>query len=97
MAAAGLVHGLILGWPLRPVAARHLWIVASTLGWLAGAGGYRLFLNELLALEVGTHSLYGYAYTGGHNELLWAAAGIGCFGIATALVFQLAPRRAPCA
>jgi hypothetical protein len=93
MGGAGLVHGLILGWPLQRVAARGLWIVASTLGWLAGAGGYRLFLGELLALRIGTHSLYGYAYTGGHNELLWIAAGVACFGIATAFVIQLAPHR----
>jgi len=95
MAAAGLVHGLVLGWPLRRVAARHPWIVASTLGWLAGAGGYRLFLGELLALEIDDRSLYGYAYTGGHNELLWIAVGIACFGIATGLVIHFVPRRAP--
>src|SRR5215207_3287886 len=95
MAGAGLVHGLILGWPLWRVAARYQWIVASILGWLTGAGGYRLLLGDLLALEIGDRSLYGYAYTGGHNELLWAAAGIACFGIATALVIHLVPRRAP--
>ena len=95
MAGAGIVHGLILGWPLLRVAARYQWIVASTLGWLAGAVGYRLLLDDVLALEIGDRSLYGYAYTGGHNELLWAAAGIACFGVATGLVIHLAPRRAP--
>ena len=94
MTAAGVVHGVILGWPLRRVGARRRWVAASALGWLVGAGAYRLLLSDLLALRVGSHSLYGYAYTGGHNELLWTAMGIACFGIATALVILRAPRRA---
>ena len=94
MVLGGLAHGLVLGWPLRRAGGYARFIVASALGWLAGAGAYRWWLSEMLALRVGTHSLYGYAYTGGHNELLWIAAGIACYGLATALVVQPAARGA---
>jgi hypothetical protein len=94
MALAGLAHGLILGWPLRHAGARGRWVLASAIGWLAGAGAYRASLSGLLALRIGPHSLYGYAYTGGHNELLWIAVGIACFGVVTAAVFRPASRDA---
>jgi hypothetical protein len=97
MTLGGLAQGIILGWPVRRVGAAARWATASALGWLAGAGAYRLGLSELLALEIGTRSLYGYAYTGGHNELLWIACGIACFGLATAFVVHPASRDARCA
>ena len=94
MMLAGLAHGVVLGWPLRRGGGGARWVLASALGWLAGAGMYRWWLSEMLALTIGTHSLYGYAYTGGHNELLWIAVGIACFGIATAFVVHPVSRGA---
>jgi hypothetical protein len=94
MTLAGVTQGVILGWPLRRVGGHGRWALASALGWLAGAGAYRMWLSDLLALSIGDHSLYGYAYTGGHNELLWAATGIAGFGVATAFVISPATRAA---
>ena len=88
MALAGLAHGLILGWPLRRVGRLGRWALVSAVGWLVGAGAYRASLSGLLALRIGPHSLYGYAYTGGHNELLWIAVGVACFGLATAFIVR---------
>ena len=88
MTLAGLAHGLVLGWPLRRVGGLGRWTLVSAVGWLVGAGAYRASLSGLLALRIGPHSLYGYAYTGGHNELLWIAVGVACFGLATAFVLR---------
>lgn len=92
MTLAGLAHGLVLGWPLRRASGLGRWTLVSTVGWLVGAGVYRASLSGLLALRIGPHSLYGYAYTGGHNELLWIAVGVACFGVATAFVLRPATR-----
>ena len=94
MALAGLAQGLILSWPLRHAGGLGRWVLASAVGWLAGAGVYRASLSGLLALRIGPHSLYGYAYTGGHNELLWIALGIACFGLVTAVIVRPASREA---
>lgn len=88
MTLGGLAHGLTLGWPLRRTVGLGRWALVSAAGWLVGAGVYRVSLTGLLALRIGTHSPYGYAYTGGHNELLWIGTGIACFGLATAFIVR---------
>ena len=92
MMLGGLAHGVVLGWPLRRADSLFRWILLSAAGWLVGAGAYRAALSGMLALRIGPHSLYGYAYTGGHNELLWIAVGVACFGLATAFVVRPASR-----
>jgi hypothetical protein len=92
MTLGGLAHGVALGWPLRRADSLGRWILVSAVGWLVGAGAYRAALSGLLALRIGPHSLYGYAYTGGHNELLWISVGVACFGLATAFVVRPASR-----
>jgi hypothetical protein len=95
MGVAGLVHGVIIGWPARAAHRLWAWVGASALGWVLGTAAYRLLLAPGLRLSVGGHALYGYAYTGGHNELLWMGCGLAGFGIATgALLARARGRRA---
>ena len=84
MTLAGAIHGLVLGWPLRRAGRLGAWVAASAAGWLLGTGLYRLLLAYGLAWTLGDRSAYGYAYTGGHNELLWIGAGLAGFGAVTA-------------
>ena len=86
MGVAGLLQGLILGWPLRRLGLRRQWMVASVTGWLVGTIFYRLLIGFGLVWEIGGLSAFGYAYTGGHNELLWMSSGLAGFGIVTGFV-----------
>jgi len=95
MIAAGAVHALMLFWPIRVREPLGRWIVGGAAGWVLGTGFYRLLLLFGLRWQVNGQSLYGYAYTGGHNELLWVGAGLVGLGLTTGAM--LARRTAPLA
>jgi len=86
MLAAGTVHGLILGWPLAGQGATRQWVFTSALSWLLGTGVYRILLAYGLTWHIGARSAFGYAYTGGHNELLWQSTGYAIYGLVTGIV-----------
>lgn len=94
MAAAGIVVGMVQvrqGGPAAAVAGR--WLMASALGWVVGAALYRLLLPAALRLSLSGMYLYGHAYHGGHNELLWVAAGLLGYGVTTGALALPALRR----
>ena len=92
MGAGGVIQGIIVGWPLKSRRLLLPWVGASALGWLLGAAAYRLLLPAGLRLSVQGHALYGYAYAGGHNELLWMGCGLAGFGVATGVFLARAQR-----
>jgi hypothetical protein len=84
MCIAGAVHGGILYWPLRNTGRWRAATLVSAMGWLIGTGIYRTLLPAAIRWELFGRSPYGYAYVGGHNELLWIGAGLLGFGLLTA-------------
>jgi hypothetical protein len=81
MPVVGAVLGGIQSRLLR--AHRLQWVVTSTAAWLVGAVLFRAIIAPAAAWEIGGRAPFGLVYNAGHNELLWTAAGIACYGLAT--------------
>ncbi|HVF39102.1 MAG TPA: hypothetical protein VM939_04315 [Gemmatimonadaceae bacterium] len=82
MGAAGLALGLVQA-PGQP-RSKSRWVLVSFIGWLGGALVFRSIIVALANLSLSGFLPYGLAYNAGHNELLWFAVGLACYGVATA-------------
>lgn len=82
MLAAGLTLGVLQA-PAQPLPKRR-WVAASLVGWGVGAIVFRSVIQPLAEMWIGGFTPFALAYNSGHNELLWSAVGLACYGIATA-------------